>query len=47
MEALEVSLENIKEITGYLKVVHSGQLTSLTFLKNLDSIKGTKLVENK
>ncbi|KAH8330925.1 hypothetical protein KR067_008973 [Drosophila pandora] len=47
VEALEVSLENIKEITGYLKVVHSGQLTSLTFLKNLDSIKGTKLVENK
>ncbi|KAH8280098.1 hypothetical protein KR018_007783 [Drosophila ironensis] len=47
VEALEVALVNIKEITGYLKVAHSNQLTSLTFLKNLDSIKGNNLVENK
>ncbi|XP_068155469.1 LOW QUALITY PROTEIN: insulin-like growth factor 1 receptor [Drosophila tropicalis] len=44
---LERALINVKEITGYLKVVHSPQLVSLTFLKNLDTICGNELIENK
>ncbi|KAI8045663.1 insulin-like growth factor 1 receptor [Drosophila gunungcola] len=47
VEALENALVSVKEITGYLKVIHSVQLVSLTFLQNLDSIRGEKLVENK
>uniref|UniRef100_A0A6P4F9F9 Insulin receptor n=1 Tax=Drosophila rhopaloa TaxID=1041015 RepID=A0A6P4F9F9_DRORH len=47
VEALENALVSVKEITGYLKVIHSAQLMSLTFLQNLDSIRGDKLVENK
>ncbi|XP_036674084.3 insulin-like peptide receptor [Drosophila suzukii] len=47
VEALEYALVSVKEITGYLKVIHSAQLMSLTFLQNLDAIRGDKLVENK
>ncbi|KAH8312007.1 hypothetical protein KR044_008993 [Drosophila immigrans] len=44
---LEQALGSIKEITGYLKVIHSTPLMSLTFLRNLDTIRGDKLIENK
>ncbi|XP_064550433.1 insulin-like growth factor 1 receptor [Drosophila montana] len=47
VSALEQTLGSIKEITGYLKVLHSAQLMSLTFLKNLDTIRGDQLIENK
>ncbi|EDW42123.1 insulin-like growth factor 1 receptor [Drosophila sechellia] len=47
VDALENALASVKEITGYLKVIHSAQLMSLTFLQNLDAIRGDKLVENK
>ncbi|KAH8369250.1 hypothetical protein KR009_005630 [Drosophila setifemur] len=47
VDALDMALVNVKEITGYLKVIHSAQLTSLTFLQHLDSIRGNSLVENK
>ncbi|XP_017002653.2 insulin-like growth factor 1 receptor [Drosophila takahashii] len=47
VEALENALVSVKEITGYLKVIHSAQLMSLTFLQNLDAIRGDKLVENR
>lgn len=44
---LEQALDNLKEITGYLKVIHSAPLMSLTFLKQLDTIRGDELIENK
>ncbi|EDW34212.1 GL22128 [Drosophila persimilis] len=45
--SLEQSLGSLKEITGYLKVLHSAQLMSLSFLQNLDLIRGDQLIENK
>ncbi|EDV93774.1 GH18107 [Drosophila grimshawi] len=47
VSALEQALGSIKEITGYLKVVHSAQLMSFSFLQNLDTIRGDELIENK
>ncbi|XP_034114912.1 insulin-like peptide receptor isoform X2 [Drosophila albomicans] len=47
VKALEQALGNIKEITGYLKVIHSTPLMSLTFLSNLDTIRGDELIETK
>ncbi|XP_017083409.2 insulin receptor [Drosophila eugracilis] len=47
VDVLENALVSVKEITGYLKVIHSAQLMSLSFLQNLDAIRGDKLVENK
>ncbi|XP_017057664.1 insulin-like receptor [Drosophila ficusphila] len=47
VEALENALVSVTSITGYLKVINSAQLVSLTFLQNLDAIRGDKLVENK
>ncbi|TDG49538.1 hypothetical protein AWZ03_004029 [Drosophila navojoa] len=47
VSALEQAMGSIKEITGYLKVIHSAQLMSLTFLSNLDTIHGDQLIENK
>ncbi|SPP83522.1 insulin-like peptide receptor [Drosophila guanche] len=44
---LEKALASVKEITGYLKVLHSAQLMSLSFLQNLDVIRGDQLIENK
>ncbi|XP_034487074.1 insulin-like peptide receptor isoform X2 [Drosophila innubila] len=47
ISALEQALDKVKEITGYLKVQHSAPLMSLSFLKNLDTIRGDELIENK
>ncbi|KAH8337252.1 hypothetical protein KR059_004227 [Drosophila kikkawai] len=47
VEALENTLASVKQITGYLKVIHSAQLLTLSFLQNLDLIRGDTLVENK
>ncbi|XP_022215925.2 insulin-like peptide receptor [Drosophila obscura] len=47
VDALERALGNLKEITGYLKVLHSAQLMSLSFLQKLDVIRGDQLIENK
>lgn len=44
---MEQALDNLKEITGYLKVIDSAPLMSLTFLKQLDTIRGDELLENK
>ncbi|XP_030373833.1 insulin receptor [Scaptodrosophila lebanonensis] len=44
---LEQTLSDIKEITGYLKIQRSAQLLSLTFFKNLDTIRGDVLIQNK
>ncbi|KAH8388337.1 hypothetical protein KR093_004502 [Drosophila rubida] len=44
---LEQACGNIKEITGYLKVIHSTPLMSLTFLRSLDTIRGDELIEKK
>uniref|UniRef100_A0A1A9X2Q2 Receptor L-domain domain-containing protein n=1 Tax=Glossina brevipalpis TaxID=37001 RepID=A0A1A9X2Q2_9MUSC len=44
---LEKFLGNIKEISGYLKILHSPQLLSLNFLKKLYIIGGQQLIDNK
>lgn len=44
---LEESLSMIEEITGYLKVVRSYPLVSLTFLRKLRLIKGETLESSK
>ncbi|XP_037952670.1 insulin-like receptor [Teleopsis dalmanni] len=43
---LEEVFMNLKEITGYLKVTHSPQIVSLSFLRNLHSIGGNVLIDN-
>lgn len=41
---LEENLKNLKEITEYLKIVRSLPIRSLSFLKNLETIRGESLV---
>lgn len=40
MKELEISFEEVEEITGYLKVMHSFPITSLSFFKKLKVIRG-------
>lgn len=47
VKELEESLSTIEEITGYLKVVRSFPLVSLTFLRKLHVIKGETLESSK
>lgn len=44
---MEENLNMIEEITGYLKVVRSDPLVSLSFLKSLRLIRGEFLESNK
>uniref|UniRef100_A0A6V7MAY0 receptor protein-tyrosine kinase n=1 Tax=Bracon brevicornis TaxID=1563983 RepID=A0A6V7MAY0_9HYME len=46
MSELAASLGQLEEIMGYLKVTHSFPITSLSFLKNLRLIHGTKTDTN-
>lgn len=47
VKELEESLSMIEEITGYLKVVRSFPLVSLTFLRKLHIIRGEILESSK
>lgn len=47
MKGLEDSLSDIVEIEGYLKIIHSKAITSLSFLKNLQVIRGNQLASDK
>lgn len=47
MKELEIALEHIQEITGFLKVVRSSSIVSLSFLKNLKIIHGHHLDNEK
>lgn len=47
IKELENSLSSIVEITGYLKIARSYPIISLSFLKNLQRIKGNRLDQNK
>uniref|UniRef100_A0A1I8PES9 Fibronectin type-III domain-containing protein n=1 Tax=Stomoxys calcitrans TaxID=35570 RepID=A0A1I8PES9_STOCA len=44
---LDIAFANLREIKGYLKIVRSPQLVSLHFFKNLHTIAGNYLAEDK
>ncbi|KAI8129375.1 hypothetical protein FF38_13017 [Lucilia cuprina] len=47
IQNLEHAFRNLNEITGYLKILSSPQIVSLHFFKNLHTIRGLELIENK
>lgn len=44
---LDTAFANLREITGYLKIIRSPHIVSLHFLRNLHTIAGKYLVDNK
>ncbi|XP_075145852.1 secreted decoy of InR [Haematobia irritans] len=44
---LDIAFTNLREIKGYLKIINSPQIVSLQFFKNLHTIAGNYLVEDK
>ncbi|XP_065371804.1 insulin-like growth factor 1 receptor [Calliphora vicina] len=47
IQNLEQAFRHLNEITGYLKILNSPQIVSLHFFKNLHTIRGLELIENR